>query len=138
WKYGLQTLISDSSTVKSLIRRTDTEEGIYRIRLELGNQVLGKLGNMNPLKEGGVIEYIVSINSDTYVPVQIEQRNHSQPDNLIKSNISYSDSNGPEPSENSWYYSSYSGFSPAKEELLEKLQLNQAPPNWKLPLVGNI
>lgn len=137
WKYGLQTLISDSRIVKSLIRKADTEEGIYRIRFEIESQGLGKLGNMKPLRGDVVTEYIVSLNSDTYLPVQIEQRNHSQPDDLIKTNISYYDFNDHEPSEKSWYYSSYSGFSPVKEESLEKLQLDQATPTWKLPLVGN-
>jgi thiol-disulfide isomerase/thioredoxin len=130
----LPKIIADKEIIKALSDTIISDKNHFLVSLVVKNKSLNGLGTFIPVTLQRNFIYEIIIDKDTYLPVQVIQTNNVEPKDYMLTNFSnYKLDNNP--SDNSWYYSTYSNdFKPASEKGINLIKSNSMAPDWQLPL----
>lgn len=134
---AIPALIADKTIGKSVADTTMDNRDCYVIRLTLDRRVIDRLGGFSELGTARKVSYEITVEKESYLPVQILQRNDQNKDFMLTAFSKIVPDAGP-PSELSWYYSSYADqYKLTQKKVLQPLQGRATAPDWQLPLYGS-
>lgn len=134
---AIPALIADKTIGKSIADTTMDKRECYVIRLTLDRRVIDRLGGFSELGTDRKVSYEITVEKESYLPVQILQRNDQNQDFMLTA-FSRIMPDAASPSELSWYYSSYADqYKLTQKKALQPLQEHTAAPDWQLPLYGS-
>lgn len=137
-KNVLPLLTQDKILVSSLSDTIIKNQVYYLVTFNLRNQRIQSLGKgFDLMKTPYDFIYKIVINKSNYLPLEIWQGNNHNSD-FIKTTFTAIDLNPTEPTENSWYYSSYlSEYNNATATPKKRIANNTLAPKWKLPYTNS-
>lgn len=134
---ALPAVIADKDMIKSVSDTSVAQQDFHLVKLTLNKRTIERLGGFAALSTDRKIVYELLIDKNTFLPVQVIQRNSINRDfaRTVFSNVK---TNPAQPSERSWYYSSYTNdYSMAHKKPLALLSEQALAPDWRLPLYGS-
>jgi thiol-disulfide isomerase/thioredoxin len=133
-RFTISSILKDKEISKNLIDTIINTKPYYLLRITMKNKAMDGLGGFSKFTILRDIIYKIVIDKKTYLPLYIIQTNNDQPDDYVVIGFQNYKFNPPEPTELSWYSSTYTN----KYKLRKELTLIKAAspaPFWELPLV---
>ncbi|GAB3423066.1 hypothetical protein GCM10027516_21790 [Niabella aquatica] len=133
-KNVLPEFIADSTIHKILGDTVLNGTYFYRVGISFVKKGITPLGSFFPITLERNLLYKIIIDKETYLPVQVIQTNSANED-LIKTSFTNFNTDPKQPSELSWYYSTYMDeYKIAKQkEVFPLLTVGSVAPDWILP-----
>ncbi len=131
---ALPLIIADHSSKKSIEDVVINGHDYKLITVNIGKRRIQNLGEeFDNMQTQYNFIYEIMVDPDTYLPVEILQRNDLDKD-FIRTNFANINLNPAVPNINSWYYSTYTNeFKPAESKARPKqLSRGSLAPEWKL------
>ena len=131
---AIPALITDNEIIKSASDTSIADQGFYLIKLVLNKRVIERLGGFSELTQDRKIIYDIIIDKNTYLPVQMLERNNVNKD--FKRSVFNDVTTDPSrPAELTWYYTTYvKDFAVTRQKPVVPLALDSAAPDWELPV----
>ncbi|MFC7523225.1 TlpA family protein disulfide reductase [Parapedobacter sp. GCM10030251] len=134
-RVALPLLIANDSIPKSIQDTLIDNKSYYLIKFELYKKTLDFPKGVWGLKSDVTRFYTLIVDKMTYLPYIVFDSNSIENDRYYTKTVFTNINTDPmEPTENSWFFSSYNGYKPLKDEAQKPMiSVGHALPNWKLP-----
>lgn len=126
-------VIGSDKTIKKSVSMTEVDDrNYYLLEFVLERASIDLYGKFSDVKLLRKLTYRVMIAADSFMPVEVLQRNGDV--DFIKTNFSNINENPGAPAENSWFYSTYRDeYKPAQPRKDNLIKASAIAPDFKLP-----
>jgi thiol-disulfide isomerase/thioredoxin len=133
-RFAISAILKDKAISKTLIDTTINTKPCYLLRVTMKNKALNGLGDFSKFTIQRDIIYKIVIDKKTYLPLFVTQTNNDKPEDYTLVGFQNYKFNPSEPTELSWYSSTYTNKYKLRKELTLIKEASPAP-FWELPLV---
>jgi thiol-disulfide isomerase/thioredoxin len=137
-KKVLPVLIADKALVKTLSDTTINKKQLHMLTFVLHNQSIDYLGSISAKEIKIDIQYKLIVDKESLLPAHVIQSNNLALTDYVMTSFTDIKINTGPPTEDSWYYSTYSNvYKPAEEKKLVLIKQNTIAPDWLLHWLDN-